>query len=469
MGIGWATDGACPFSWGFCQHKRSMARHMGKAQWAHLFWFWALFFQLDGTLWGQSSPWVDSALHRYEQTYPYSTQEDKDSISALLRQWKSQPAYINLWPREALERIPFLSPSSAFLLARYLAEEGALIDVAEWEAMALDATERQCFEHFFAVGYPQLGTASAPKTIWLGAQYHSDGFQPWVQWRDILWKNWEKVGWETGRAQWETTRAPWLTWRQPRYQMGFHPQRGGYLRGAFPWTRRQGAKSWHLGAWYVDNQGGLCLFYLRPRWQMHSAFSTSADVGLHVKHLWPSGANVEGTFAFMPHAPARVWTPWRKPEGIRGAFPFQRGWLLLSADEDDGTWHYQGKWMSFGVARKATAIRYESVAQLGKGWTGYTYFQWAKNGAQSAVLRWEGNVREGTLSTAFGFHQQGHDPWATRSPIPMSKQGGYTLLQWRGSFPHAHGLQHIFARFTIEPDGATISGSYAFQFFQKPG
>jgi len=86
---------------------------------------------------------VTWAEQQYALRFPGSDLDARDSVRALLESWHLQPAYINSWPRDALEDIPFLSPPGAFQLGRYIAEQGDLIDPLEWGAIPLDSMERR--------------------------------------------------------------------------------------------------------------------------------------------------------------------------------------------------------------------------------------------------------------------------------------------------------------------------------------
>ncbi|MFZ8962394.1 MAG: hypothetical protein ACO2YM_02830 [Schleiferiaceae bacterium] len=68
------------------------------------------------------------AEEEFALRFPGSELEARDSVRALLEAWERRPAYINSWPRDGLEDIPFLSTAGAFPLGRYIADQGELID-----------------------------------------------------------------------------------------------------------------------------------------------------------------------------------------------------------------------------------------------------------------------------------------------------------------------------------------------------
>ncbi len=104
---------------------------------------------------GQRDSLVEGAVDAYLHWHPQASFEDRDSIQQLLQDWQMERTYFALWPCSDYDLIPFLSPTSAFNLSRYVSETGTILDVKEWRATGLSQAEQAWMKTFFQTGYPK--------------------------------------------------------------------------------------------------------------------------------------------------------------------------------------------------------------------------------------------------------------------------------------------------------------------------
>lgn len=435
-----------------CKYLWGLARGMAHPPCSHFLWVFALALATIQPALGQRDSLIAGALDAYLYWHPDASFEDRDSIQQLLQDWQVEGTYFTHWPRSDYDLIPFLSPTSAFNLSRYVSETGDILDVMEWRAAGLTQAEQVWMKAFFKTGYPKrfLIKSNTPNRI--GIQRNSSGWYPIGLYHGLtLGPVWRLGGM---RLQFQRPSAPGLSLQGARHTWGIQPFIGGYYS-------YQLHPSLRLSALRVHNQWGMDL-YVRQRgwvWRVLAypggfahAYSFQSKDGVQMQL-------VRRTAAFSwPSA----WSLWATAPGLSVRLPYRRGFLQLTAHERRSQIRFQLREgdVALGLVNGQNCLEarchlFQDVHVEARLGIMQAQHAWAIHAQKvRGGCRWEGSL--GTM---------GEDALGLFSRLRMGESGAYARLAMHFQKDRYRG----WFRCTLRPNGTQIYGSYVLQLDQKCG
>jgi hypothetical protein len=454
-----ASSPAPPFSWNLCLYLWPMARRMGQQVWVRRIWCGALSLLSLGPAFAQSAL-VTWAEEEFALRFPGSDLEARDSVRALLEAWERRPAYINSWPRDGLEDIPFLSAAGAFQLGRYIADQGELIDPLEWRAIPLDSMERRGLQTFFQVGYPDRQTTAHPPSWQVGLARNASGWGPYVYGPGFRWTEWPSL-----------SVLPWLIHRSPGTQpfmrgrtaqsfLAWSPQRGGWGRWALN-------SHLHVGGGWMDDRWLLSALVQYPRWQWQTLIDGGDRWATSCSLRWPSGMTAQWTVRSAQWGLSTSWLPQAISPGWSWRVPYARGWLEVGHRGARQWMRWNDRSASLGLDRWNHQWRVDASLFLTPRIEAWVFIACSPQSPHALGWRFMASESGPPIRWTVGWMGAG-DSWAYgTSSLRMTTPGPYMEGQWRPQWTW-HGRSHqgvILVK--IRPSGILWTGRYAFQSAQK--
>ena len=452
---------APPFSGHLCLNFRAMARRMGWRSLVGSVWCGALWVLSVGTASAQPRM-VTWAEQQYALRFPGSDLDARDSVRALLESWHLQPAYINSWPRDALEDIPFLSPPGAFQLGRYIAEQGDLIDPLEWGAIPLDSMERRAMQSFFQVGYPAREGVHSPRPWQGGISRTSSGWGPYVLGPGLRWTQQQSLSVLPWRVAWSPGNGPFLRSQASDSFFAWSPQRGG-------WGRFASTPNMHLGGGWIDNQWLLTISLGQPRWKWQGMLHGGNRWTSSCLLRWPSGMTAEWTQRSRDWALTAAWLPQPISPGWRLRLPYARGWLEAGNRPAHQWMRWQGRSAGGGLDRWNQQWRLNASLFLTPDLEAWVFVGCSPDTPHAWGWRYISSEDAPPFRFTVGWMGAGETYGYGTSPLRMTAPGPYFEGQWRPTWV-AFGIEHQgLLTIKIRPTGFLWSGRYTFQSAQKWG
>ncbi len=435
-----------------CKYIRRLARGMAHPPRHRFFWNLVLALATIQPTMGQRDSLVEGAVDAYLRWHPQASFEDRDSIQQLLQDWQIERTYFALWPRSDYDLIPFLSPTSAFNLSRYVSETGTILDVKEWRATGLSQAEQAWMKTFFQTGYPRRLVQKPHSPAHIGIQRTSSGWHPQGQYHGlVLGPVWRLGGM---RLQFQQPTAPGWSLHGVRHAWGIQPFYGGYYS-------YQLHPSVRLSAIHVQNRWAMDIGVRHRGWAYRmlaypggwaSTCSFQTKDGVHLQMIrrteafsWPS-----------------AWSLWATSPTLLVRLPYRRGFLQLSAQERRSQIRFQTREgdMALGVVNGQNCLEaryrlFSDVTVEARFGSAQAQHAWAIH----AQHPWGRCRLEGSLGT------MGEDALGLFSRLRMGQSGAYARLAM-----HIQTARHRgWFRCTLRPNGTQIYGSYVLQLDQKCG
>ena len=447
-----------PFSGNLCLYLRPLARGMGQRVWVHRIWGGALCLLSLGPASAQSTL-ITWAEEEFVHRFPGSDLEARDSIRALLEAWAQHPAYINAWPRDGLEDIPFLSAAGAFQLGRYIADQGDLIDPLEWRAIPLDSMERRGLQTFFQVGYPARPSRSS--SPWQGGlARNASGWGPYVHGPGFRWTAWPSVSvlpWTIHRFP---GTQPFVRGRSAQSFFAWSPHRGGWGRWAL-------TPHMQVGGGWMDDRWLLSTLVQYPRWQGQALIDGGDRWAASCLLRWPSGMTAQWTVRSVPWGLSTAWLPNPLSPGWTWRLPYARGWLEIGHRGARQWMRWNDRSASLGLDRWNHQWRVDASLFLTPQVEAWVYIGCSPEVPHALGWRFLASEYGIPMRWTVGWMGAG-DSWAHgTSSLRMTTPGPYVEGQWRPRWTSHGRAHHGLFTVKIRPSGILWTGRYTFQSAQK--
>ncbi len=452
---------ASPLSWNLCNNLWTVACRMGVRAVVGITWRGTLCLLSLGSASGQPSI-VNWAEHQFSILFPECDVEARDSVRSLLESWVVDPAYINTWPRDALERIPFLSAKGSFQLGRYIAEQGDLIDPLEWGAISLDSAERQALQTFFRVGYPSHDSYHIPPPWQWGIRRSTLGWEPYVLGPGMRWTTWKSASLPPMTVALDAGKDPFLRIHTARHYLAMSPTRGG-------WGRITYSPGVHLGAGWLDSSPLFAASVLRPTWQWQGMLHGASYWTTSLKIQWPSGMSAEIHHRSSDWGLSAKWLSSPFSPGWILRLPYSNGWMEAGSRGSHQWFRWRGRHAGWAIDRWERGWRGEL-----SGFLTPEIQTWAFVGLTSASphafgFRYLPLYDRSTLRWTIGWMGQGGSWGFGTSSLRMTQPGPYVEAHWRPILEGSQRRHKVVLTLKIRPSGVQWSGRYSFQSAQKWG
>ena len=406
-----------------CQHPRPMESTLGGTFWTRFLGIWTLSLCLLGTLQAQPNSLIQAAMDRFQSLHPMATLAEQDSVLALMQSWISAPCFINRWPRDRLDDIPFLSPKSSFQLGRYIAELGYLIDPNEWAAIALDSIERLCLQSMFDVGFPASNIQSLRRIHRWGLQLNSSGWQPYVIGHGIRWSHRNQFRLDPYVWNGHQPSGPWLHARELHRIWAWAPMHGGYYL-------QDVSSSWMLGMGHIKDQLLFASQWTHTHGFLRAQVFGRHSFGLHCKWTWANGMQWEWSLRHPRPELSQAWLPFPLTQGVTFRLPWQRGSIEIA---------HRGRqsWLRFSNQRQSWSLeQWDGMWRLATALDLSPTLCWRFYGSvhpsvpEAFALAWSHASPKSTMRVQAGYMGTGMPYAYGTSPLRMSQAGAYLSLYW---------------------------------------
>lgn len=401
---------------------------------------------------GQSDSLVTSALKAYERLHPEASFQARDSIQMVLLDWRNQRLYFNYWPTADLERIPFLTPKSAFSLGRYISETGPLHFSEEWRATGLSPQEQRWMDAFFQTGYPHrtVLTSSPPWSV--GIEKNAMGWSPLGQYRGL------QVGrhWRLGGMTLVPRASGGPILRSQRMRHEYVLQAGVGLQ----WTYHHSSRT-QINGTYIQGEPALGFKFTRPRWNWQGMTYRSGWACVW-KWKFPDGTYISYTKRSDPFRWPSSWLDWPSADRLALVLPYRRGQLLLEAMHTRSQLSYAARQ---GILR---LVQYPGIACLEGQINILSNVQVdVRLGRHSSEHAWaiHRTFHQGEVYFETSIGTMGGHPPGPFSKMRMSAAGPYV----RASMRFHDKRQNGWLRISIRPNDFRVYGAYSLQLDQKWG